>query len=75
MRQRKVYLDTNIFIQAFEGDPRESGHLRAFFEFALQTECKYFVSADKGMAHLPDAIRYISPDADSIHNLMEALRA
>ncbi len=31
---RKVYLDTNVFIYAFEGNPEEWGHLQSFFEFA-----------------------------------------
>jgi predicted nucleic acid-binding protein len=149
-RRGKVYLDTNIFIQAFEADPSKSTHLKAFFEFALehgeilvtseltlaevlapsrhsrpnnrafylnlfddsgvidlqpvtrlilietadlrktyrlklpdaihvvtslQTECKYFVSADRDTVNLPDSIEYVRPDAASIHNLMEALRA
>jgi len=31
--QPKIYLDTNVFIYAFEGDPNEVRHLLIFFEF------------------------------------------
>jgi predicted nucleic acid-binding protein len=146
----QAYLDTNVFIYAFEGDPIEVEHLLVFFEFlqsepsaattseltlaelfastnpnhpahrvtyekllldqkfielraitrsvliaaadfrkekrlkladaihvatAVESECRYFVSADKDLQRLPGGLIHIRPTAEDIAVLLDSLRA
>ena len=47
----RVYLDTNVFIYAFEGNPSEVGHLLVFFEF-LQSKVSAAMTSELTLAEL-----------------------
>lgn len=49
--ERRVYLDTNVFIRAFEGVPEEARHLRTLFE-ALRAHPKIAVTSELTLAEL-----------------------
>ncbi len=40
----KVHLDTNVFIYAFEGDPKQWGHLQSLFEFGNSNKGNFVTS-------------------------------
>jgi predicted nucleic acid-binding protein len=59
--QPRLYLDTNIFIYAFEGDPSEVRHLLEFFE-CLQQRTNLAVTSELTLAELLAPSQETNPD-------------